>query len=174
MKIRFSRGLVNWISGNTVSLNKLYPFLIMMIVAFIVACSPRHPGETELIVTNSKQDEITVYAELAVSLAEKRAGLSRYDAIDFNQGVLFIYGSNRYIDFSMRGARNDISVAYLDSIGVVREIFDMIIDPNISYRSTEKCRYALQMAHGWFTENEVLPGNEVQISREIKSIKPLF
>ena len=173
MKIRFSRGLFNWISGNAAGLNKLYPFLIMIAI-LLAACSPKHPGETELIITNSRDNDVKVYAALAVSPAEKRNGLSQYDEIGFNEGMLFIYGNNRHIDFDMRGARNDLSVAYMDSTGIIKEIFNMIIDPNIVYRSAEKCRYALQMAYGWFMENEILAGDSVQIAREIRSIKPLF
>jgi len=173
MKRRFSCGLFNWISGNTASLKKLWPFLIMITV-LLAACSPKHPGETELIITNSRDYDVKVYAALAVSPAEKRSGLSQYDMIEFNEGMLFIYGNNRHIAFNMRGARNDISVAYLDSTGTIKEIFNMIIDPNIVYRSTEKCRYALQMTYGWFLENEILPGDSVQIAHEIRSIKPLF
>ncbi len=169
-----SNGLLNQRSGFAARLNKPCLFLVMMVVVFIAACNPKHPGETELFIINSKQNKITVYAELAVSPAEKRSSLSKYDTIDFNRGVLFIYGSSRYINFSMRGARNDISVAYLDSMGVIAEVFDMLIDPNTNYQSTEKCRYALQMAYGWFNDNEIYPGDTVQIPREIKSLKPLF
>lgn len=140
----------------------------------LVSCSPSRTNEAELIVSAENGKQFTVYTTVAVSPREKRQSLAAKDAIGFNEGRLFVYGGDKQVTCSMRGARNDLSVAFLDSTGAIQEIFNMQIDPNTVYRSSHKCRYALQTALGWFADNDVALGDTVWIPPEIKSLKPLF
>ncbi|MFH1853572.1 MAG: DUF192 domain-containing protein [Candidatus Neomarinimicrobiota bacterium] len=148
--------------------------IILFVLAFQFACSPAHPGQAELNIKMVDDKEVPVFVSLAVSRQEKRIGLSGRDAIGFNEGMLFIYGSNQHVSFTMRGARNELDVAFLDSTGHIQEIYSLIIDPNLVYRSSEKCRYALQMTFEWFQQNRVAVGDTVVIPDEIKRIKPIF
>ncbi len=147
---------------------------IVMLSVVLLSCSPIHPDRAELVINKASGEEIDINVALAVSPAEKRSDLSQIDAIGFNEGTLLIYGADKYISLTMRGARNDISTAYLDSSGAIKEIYNMIIDPNIVYRSSEKNRYALQMAIGWFDDNGVSAGDQIILPPEIRKIKPLL
>ena len=148
--------------------------IAMLSVVLLLSCSPIHPDRAELVVGKTSGEEIDINVALAVSPAEKRSGLSQIDAIGYNEGTLLIYGADKYISLTMRGARNDISAAFLDSSGVIKEIYNMIIDPNVVYRSSEKNRYALQMAIGWFDDNGVNAGDQIILPPEIRKIKPLL
>jgi len=147
---------------------------IVMLSVVLLSCSPIHPDRAELVINKASGEEIDINVALAVSPAEKRSDLSQIDAIGFNEGTLLIYGADKYISLTMRGARNDISTAYLDSSGAIKEIYNMIIDPNIVYISSEKNRYALQMAIGWFDDNGVSAGDQIILPPEIRKIKPLL
>jgi len=148
--------------------------IVMLSVVLLLSCSPVHPDQAELVISKASGEEIEINVALAVSPAKKRAGLAQVDAIGFNEGVLLIYGTDKYISLTMRGARNDISTAFLDSSGAIKEIYNMIIDPNAVYRSNEKNRYALQMAIGWFDDNGINPGDQIILPTEIRKIKPLL
>ncbi len=147
---------------------------LTLVFLSVFACSPKNHGATEIKIISSDGEELTVFADLAISRTEKRIGLAGRDRIKTDQAMLYIYGTNKYPTFTMRGARNDLSIAFLDSTGLIVEIYNMIIDPNIVYRPSVKCRYALQAAYDWYAQNNVQPGSHVFLPDEIKRIKPIF
>ncbi len=149
-------------------------FWLLSVLLIFTGCTPKHPAAADLTVVNSEGVEIEVTAKLAVSPGERRKGLGNIDAIEIDDGMLHIYGNDKYIKFTMKGARNDLSVAFMDSSGIIKEIFDMVIDPSAVYRPSTKCRYALQMAHGWFSDNNVVAGSRVLMPRDVAKIKPVY
>ncbi len=161
-------------------LNKKYshflPLSLVIVLTWLamVSCTPKNPGETDLTIVKSDASELNITVELAITRAEKRTGLAHRDRIKPEHGMLYIYGTDKYSSFTMRGARIDLSAAYIDSAGTILETYNMIIDPNTVFRSSEKCRYVLQVPYGWFELNGIYPGDILIIPDEIKRIKPLF
>lgn len=138
------------------------------LAVLVSGCTPDYPEVVDLKLITSAGNELVIQAEVAAAGQEKRNGLMHRDVIGYNQGRLVVYPRPRKRGFSMRGARNAISVAYLDSSGTVQEISALIIDPNARYRSSEKGRYALQMREHWFRDHGVAPGDRVLIPEEIQ------
>lgn len=159
----FSNPLTSW--------RLILQFSILLLLA---ACGKQHPPSIDLVISTADGRSIEVYPRLAVTAAEKRKGLYDDDAINPFEGMLFIYGSDKHLTYRMRGSRNDLSVAFIDSAGSILEIYNMLIDPTTVYRSSDKCRFALQMAYNWYRENEVSVGDKALIPPEIRKLKPLF
>ncbi|MGR9106680.1 MAG: DUF192 domain-containing protein [Gammaproteobacteria bacterium] len=151
-------------TANRLSLWRKLSGLLFLGVMCTVATAPRACGKIDRTLQIQVND-LPVTVELAVTEQEKTCGLSFRDALADDQGMLFVFSSDRNMTFWMKDTRIPLSIAFLESSGTILNILDMKpMDTTARYHSAGLARYALEMPVGWFAEHHVKTGDQVQIS----------
>ncbi len=106
----------------------------------------------------------TVLAELAVTAAEHRTGLMFRDKLADGEGMLFVFDRDQRLSFWMKNTKLPLSVAYVDSSGVIREIHDMQPFSLATIGSESSLRFALEVPQGWFARANVSVGDRIDLA----------
>ena len=64
----------------------------------------------------------------------------------------------------MKNTPHPLSIAYIDSKGKIRDIFDMTPFSLSSVVSTTSVRYALEVPQGWFDKNNIEVGDYISLN----------
>ena len=101
----------------------------------------------------------TITAELADDPQEQVIGLMFREKLAPDSGMLFILSPPRRAAFWMKNTILPLSVAYMNSAGVILEIHDLQpLNEKPVPSAFPNIAYALEMEQGWFAKNNVLPG----------------
>ena len=77
--------------------------------------------------------------------------------------MLFIFEKDQILSFWMKNTPHPLSIAYIDSKGKIRDIFDMTPYSLASVVSTVSVRYALEVPQGWFDKVGIKKGDIVSL-----------
>lgn len=110
--------------------------------------------------------EITV--EIADTDSKREQGLMYRTSMPENEGMLFIFEFERPLTFWMRNTRIPLSIAYIDANKKILNIHEMVPAPDSEphpklYPSEGSALYALEMNKGWFSKNNIKPGQTIEI-----------
>lgn len=133
-------------------------FLIMAAVPF-ASCKSKKLPIKEITITRADGTTITVQAEIAEKEEERNHGFMERKNIPDGTGMLFIFDKDQILSFWMKNTPHPLSIAYIDSRGKIRNIYDMTPFSLTPIKSTSSCRYALEVPQGWFSSNNVEVGN---------------
>lgn len=102
---------------------------------------------------------------LVVSTYSTRAtGLMYVTALPEDSAMLFVYASDQQLSFWMRNTAIPLSIAFIDSNGLILNMRDMQpFDEQTYHASTGLARYALEVNQGWFARNGVQVGDVIQL-----------
>ena len=64
----------------------------------------------------------------------------------------------------MKNTPHPLSIAYIDSKGTIRDIFDMTPFSEASITSTVSVRYALEVPQGWYNTNKIKEGDKISLN----------
>ena len=78
-------------------------------------------------------------------------------------GMIFIFEQDQILSFWMKNTPHPLSIAYIDSKGRIRNIFDMTPYSLSSVVSTVSVRYALEVPQGWFKNNNIQVGDTISL-----------
>jgi len=101
--------------------------------------------------------------EIARTKKQRQKGLMYRDELGWHEGMLFIFKEDEYLSFWMKNTKLQLSVAFLDKNGKVTDIFDMKPYSLIPVRSTQKCRYALEVNRNFFKECQLFIGDTIDL-----------
>lgn len=140
-------------------------FLLFLLtfLSFSVSCKSQKLKTQKLIITTANNKTITVNAELARTPEERNFGFMERKKIPDGTGMLFIFEYDRQLSFWMKNTPHPLSIAYIDSKGIIREIYDMKPFSLASVQSTVSVRYALEVPQGWFEKNQITPGAKISL-----------
>ncbi len=137
-------------------------FLIMAAVPF-ASCKSKKLPVKEITITRADGTTITVQAEIAEKEEERNHGFMERKNIPDGTGMLFIFDKDQILSFWMKNTPHPLSIAYIDSKGKIRNIFDMTPYSTASIMSTVSVRYALEVPQGWYKKNYITEGDTVLI-----------
>jgi len=100
-------------------------------------------------------------AEVARSGRQRNAGLMLRDSLAKDTGMLFVYPDDRPRSFWMRNTCLPLTIAYIDSTGIIVTLADMTPLDESPVPSRVPARYALEMTQGWFARKGVAVGDRV-------------
>jgi uncharacterized protein len=104
-----------------------------------------------------------VVAEVADEEHERSDGLMHRQELGEDEGMLFVMEREGPVAFWMRNTRIPLTIAYLDARGVVMELHDLEPFNEKPVASMfGGVAYALEVPQGWFTRNNVWPGERVR------------
>ena len=138
---------------------------LAVLLALSILLSPADAAPLKrcrLAFINSTNQRIPLDAELALTHEEKGRGLMFRSRMDENSGMLFVFDREQMMDFWIKNTYIPLSIAYIDSEGIIREIYDMKpLDISISYPSKYPARYALEVNRGWFSRKGIRKGSRL-------------
>ncbi len=148
---------------------RTFPGITGAAALFLLAlgsCGPSRPtgvvfGEREIRVG---ERDITV--EVAITPAQLEQGLKYRRSLPKDRGMLFIYTRPTAGGFWMKDTVIPLSIAFIDAGGRIINIRDMEPDDGAeSHRPDRPFLYALEMNRGWFENNNIRPGDRVDVGR---------
>lgn len=132
---------------------------LVLITVVSISCS----GEDQIYYPLKVGDTL-FQVELAQTLEERAQGLMYRRELDPDKGMLFIFDEPQQLSFWMKNTYIDLSIAYIDSDGVIIDILDMEALSEASVPSSAPVQYALEVRQGGFDENGIFPGDRVDLS----------
>jgi uncharacterized membrane protein (UPF0127 family) len=114
------------------------------------SAQPRLPTVKLFIGTNE------LITEIARTPRQMATGMMFRQTMAENEAMLFVYAVPQRVSFYMRNTTVPLSCAYLDSTGIIREIYDMQpLDESSITSVSEQIRYCLEVPQGWFARHGV-------------------
>ncbi|MDX9800017.1 MAG: DUF192 domain-containing protein [Spirochaetia bacterium] len=132
----------------------------MFLFIFISSFASCNASET-LEKTNITINGTTLAVEIAKTEQERAKGLMNRKSLDADHGMLFIFESDRKLSFWMKNTFIPLSIAFINSDGIIKEIRDMSPQSLEPVESKNYVRYALEVNRGYFTKNGIKPGDKI-------------
>lgn len=104
---------------------------------------------------------VTVKAEIAEKPEERNFGFMERKKIPDGTGMLFVFEKDQKLSFWMKNTPHPLSIAYIDSRGEIKNIYDMTPFSLAPVVSTLSVRYALEVPQGWYEKVGVKEGDVV-------------
>jgi uncharacterized protein len=125
---------------------------------FIISCTGKLETE-KLTIEKADGKKVTVVAEMARTANEREHGFMERKRIPDGTGMLFLFDGDQILSFWMKNTSAPLSIAYIDSTGKIRDVFDMTPFSLENIDSTVRVRYALEVPQGWFYHTGIQAGD---------------
>ncbi len=125
--------------------------------------NPKLKTKTLSIATASGK-AVTLVAEIADTPQTREKGYMFRKNIPDGTGMLFVFESDRVLNFWMKNTPTPLSIAYIDYKGVIKDIFDMKPFDLKDITATGYVRYALEVPQGWFGRVGIKAGDKLSLN----------
>ncbi len=144
---------------------KRYIFIISALIFFLplLSCKTKKLPVKDIQIVRQDGTKFTVSAEIAEKAEDRNHGFMERKNIPEGTGMLFVFEKDQILSFWMKNTPHPLSIAYIDSKGKIRNIFDMTPYSTASIMSTVSVRYALEVPQGWYKKNYITEGDTVLI-----------
>ncbi len=129
----------------------------------LLSCKSKKLPVKEIKIVRNDGKEFTVSAEIAEKPEDRNFGFMERKNIPDGTGMLFVFEKDQILSFWMKNTPHPLSIAYIDSKGKIRDIYDMTPYSLSSIISTVSVRYALEVPQGWYKKNGITEGDVVVI-----------
>lgn len=136
---------------------------ILLLLTTLLSCKSQKLPVKDVKIISQDGSEFIVKAEIAVKAEDRNRGFMERKNIPDGTGMLFIFDRDQLLSFWMKNTPHPLSIAYIDSKGKIRNIFDMNPYSTDSIISTVSVRYALEVPQGWYKKNGITEGDTVII-----------
>lgn len=137
----------------------------LILVAAAISCTnaerPKREPMTILIESKSTKTTIPIEVEPAVTAQEQERGFMNRNEIPDGTGMIFVFKRDQKLRFWMKDTPHPLSIAFIDSTGRIREIYDMQPFSLDIIASTYSVRYALEVAQGYFERAGINAGDKL-------------
>jgi uncharacterized protein len=104
--------------------------------------------------------------EMALTGEQQMTGMMWRTNMPENSAMIFVHPQARQVGYWMKNCYVPLSIAYIDTDGVILEIHDMKPhDTNSVVSASTNVRFALETLQGWFQRHNVNPGAVVRTER---------
>jgi uncharacterized membrane protein (UPF0127 family) len=111
-----------------------------------------------------RQGTLATRLRLAVTDLEKSRGLMGTPKLPENEGMAFLYESDTQMRFWMKDTPLDLDIAFVSVEGVILEVKTMRAgDTETTTSSSDKVRFTVEMASGWYARSGVKVGDKVDL-----------
>jgi uncharacterized membrane protein (UPF0127 family) len=131
----------------------------LLVIAFVAVAFTARAQMPEITLTIAGQ-KLTV--EVAASNPERMQGLMHRRMMPENRGMLFVFTEVSRHAMWMENTFIPLSVAFIDSDGIITNIEDMKPHTRDSHPAVKPVRYALEMNLGWFAKRGIKPGAKIE------------
>ena len=127
----------------------------------LLSCKTKKLPVQDVKIIRQDGSEFIVKSEIAIKPEDRNHGFMERKNIPDGTGMLFIFERDQTLSFWMKNTPHPLSIAYIDSKGKIRNIFDMNPYSTDSIISTVSVRYALEVPQGWYKKNGITEGDTV-------------
>lgn len=106
--------------------------------------------------------EETFTVEVARTEAQREKGLMGRSELEENEGMLFVFESDRHLGFWMKDTEIPLSLAYVSKDGTIREIHELEPFSKRIVESAYAVRYALELNRGAFERADAEVGDRIE------------
>ena len=136
-------------------------FCTLFIVLSCAGCKTKKLPVIDITITRADGTTRIVKAEVAEKEEDRNHGFMERKTIPDGTGMLFIFDRDQILSFWMKNTPHPLSIAYIDSHGKIRNIYDMTPFSLTPIKSTSSVRYALEVPQGWFEKENINVGDIV-------------
>ena len=136
---------------------------ILLLLTPLLSCKSKKLPVKDIKIIRQDGTEFTVAAEIAEKAEDRNHGFMERKNIPDGTGMLFVFEKDQILSFWMKNTPHPLSIAYIDSKGKIRNIYDMTPYSLSSIISTVSVRYALEVPQGWYKKNGITEGDTVLI-----------
>jgi len=141
-------------------MNRLVCLCFLVMAGFLHAQTEAQPT---LPITQLTVKGKTIAAEVADDDRERAAGLMFREKLAPDSGMLFVMPGVNTVSFWMRNTKLPLSIAYINSTGLIMEIHSLEPLNETPVKSAfPSIAYALEMEQGWFDKNSIRAGDRLQ------------
>lgn len=133
-------------------------FTLAALTSFL-SCKTKKLPVQDVKIIRQDGSEFIVKSEIAIKPEDRNHGFMERKNIPDGTGMLFIFERDQTLSFWMKNTPHPLSIAYIDSKGKIRNIFDMNPYSTDSIISTVSVRYALEVPQGWYKKNGITEGD---------------
>ena len=142
---------------------KIFYFLLICIFSFnFYSCAKSKLQKTNLTIEKSDGLKSHLIVEIAKTEGERNFGFMERKNIPNGTGMIFIFEKDQILSFWMKNTPHPLSIAYIDSKGKIRNLYDMTPFSLSPIVSTCSVRYALEVPQGWFEQEGIQIGDFVK------------
>ena len=134
---------------------------ILLLLTPFLSCKTKKLPVQDIKIIRQDGVELTVSAENAEKTEDRNHGYMERKNIPDGTGMLFIFDRDQILAFWMKNTPHPLSIAYIDSKGKIRDIYDMTPYSTASIKSSGSVRYALEVPQGWYKKNGITVGDTV-------------
>lgn len=116
--------------------------------------------------------EKVIHLQIALSMPEMERGLMERRDLGADEGMLFGYQHPQQMSFWMHNTPTPLDIAFFDRSGVLQEIYPLhpFDETPMKSRSSD-LQYAIELRQGWFHENGVRPGAQIEMKALARALK---
>lgn len=144
-------------------MKKILLILSLLFSVTLLSCNQPKLPTTTLTITKADGSTIDVVAEIAKKAEDRNHGYMERKVIPDGTGMIFVFEKDQILSFWMKNTPHPLSIAYIDSKGKIRNIYDMTPFSLSSIVSTVSVRYALEVPQGWYEKNNVKEGDYISL-----------
>lgn len=142
-------------------MKKILLILSLLFSVTLLSCNQPKLPTTTLTITKTDGSTVEVVAEIAKKAEDRNHGYMERKVIPDGTGMIFVFEKDQILSFWMKNTPHPLSIAYIDSKGKIRNIYDMTPFSLSSIVSTVSVRYALEVPQGWYEKNNVKEGDYI-------------
>ena len=101
--------------------------------------------------------------EIPKNIRDFNLGLMFRESLDNNSGMLFIFDESAQQSFHMSETKIPLDIAFIREDGIVESIKQLEPYEETPVSSDGEVLYALEVNRGWFEENDVEVGDQIEI-----------
>ncbi|WP_431726782.1 DUF192 domain-containing protein [Treponema socranskii] len=144
--------------------------MLFAVSLFFTACTAESPMEVQtLTLKRADGSTVSVRAEMARTPAQQSRGLMNRKNIPDGTGMLFVFDKDERLRFWMKDTPHPLSIAYIDSSGRIRDIYDMTPFSLAPVESSVSVRYALEVPQGWFDRVNIKIGDTLVLDFDTRA-----
>jgi uncharacterized membrane protein (UPF0127 family) len=142
--------------------NRNIRHILLLVFLLSQPLGARESAQPELPAVTLRVGKAAIRAEVADDDTERSCGLMFRTALARDSGMLFVMPVTGPASFWMKNTLIPLSIAFIAPDGAIMEIHDMKPGSEEMVRSAfPRIAYALEMEQGWFSKNNIWPGERV-------------
>lgn len=142
--------------------SRIRGYVALLAVTLAYASLANAQVNKDLPVVELKIKEHKLKVEVAATAATRTVGLMNRFSLAPDSGMLFVFPQSEPLAFWMRNTFIPLSIAYVDSKGVILNIADMKPKDETTVPSKGPAMFAIEMKQGWFKEKGIVAGDKVE------------
>jgi uncharacterized membrane protein (UPF0127 family) len=155
------------------TLGGMYRLFLVLACLGLVACDNQTPRPAGPVTEEAgievrfplRLGAVATRQRLAATELEKARGLMGTPSLPEDEGMVFLYQEDQQMRFWMKDTPLDLDIAFVAADGTILEVRTMQAgDTNTTVSASERVRFSVEMAAGWFARRGVKPGDKVDLA----------